>query len=331
MPFSNAHTLRPTDLGLILSYQCTAACAHCLYNCGPSWHDWMTPDGVFDALSAAKNQWGNGFQVHLTGGEAFLNFPLLLHAVQIAADLTIPVYVETNASWCREGAMTEERFRRLKQSGLSAVLISVSPFHQTSIPLKRTLTAIRVATKTFGEHRVMIYQSAWLPAMMGFGLEEPVPLSRWIQSYGAQLWAGYGLISGGRAGHELGHLQQKRSPSAFKGLTCRAELAHAPHSHFDLYGHFIPGFCSGISLGDWHDLAKLRTDFEAKAVDPLILTLLEQGPYGLYQQAVEAEGYMALSEGYAGKCHLCVDVRRHWHQRHPDRQHLRPEHFYKIF
>ncbi|MFW9878612.1 MAG: ATP-binding protein [Candidatus Thorarchaeota archaeon] len=27
--------LRPTDLGLILSYHCQSECAHCVYNCGP--------------------------------------------------------------------------------------------------------------------------------------------------------------------------------------------------------------------------------------------------------------------------------------------------------
>ena len=43
---------------------------------------------------------------------------------------------------------------------------------------------------------------------------------------------------------------------------------------------------------------------------PLIETLIEHGPYGLYQSAVES-GYAQLPAGYAGKCHLCVDLRRH--------------------
>jgi hypothetical protein len=289
----------------------------------------MTPNGVFEALSQAKNLWGSGFQVHLTGGEPFLNFPLLHQAVKIAANLMIPVYVETNASWCREEAMTEERFLTLKQAGLSAVLISASPFHQTSIPLKRTLTAINAARKVLGESRVIVYQNAWLPAMMQFGLEEPVPLSRWIESFGSHLWGGYGLISGGRAGYELGHLQPKRTPSTFKNLNCRPELAYAPHSHFDLYGHFIPGFCSGIALGDWHNLENLAADFRSGDLDPVIQTLLKAGPYGLYQQAVEEKGYTPLPKGYAGKCHLCVDVRKHWNQHHPNQEHLRPVRFYK--
>ena len=40
------HPLNPSDLGLILSYRCQCACAHCLYNCGPGWTDWMSPEEV---------------------------------------------------------------------------------------------------------------------------------------------------------------------------------------------------------------------------------------------------------------------------------------------
>ena len=40
--------LRPTDLGIIMSYQCQCACKHCLYNCGPRWKDWMSPEILRD-------------------------------------------------------------------------------------------------------------------------------------------------------------------------------------------------------------------------------------------------------------------------------------------
>ena len=41
---SLSHALTPRDIGLILSYRCQTDCAHCLYNCGPDWHDWMPED-----------------------------------------------------------------------------------------------------------------------------------------------------------------------------------------------------------------------------------------------------------------------------------------------
>ena len=88
--------LHPTDIGLILSYKCQSHCAHCIYNCGPDWNDWMQPEDVRAALETMMI-WPQNFQVHITGGEPFLNFPLLLHTVETAAELGIPRYLETNA------------------------------------------------------------------------------------------------------------------------------------------------------------------------------------------------------------------------------------------
>ena len=39
--------------------------------------------------------------------------------------------------------------------------------------------------------------------------------------------------------------------------------------------------------------------------------LVEHGPYGLCEFAQQEYGYQPLPDGYTGKCHLCVDVRRH--------------------
>jgi len=49
---SSVLPLNPTDLGLILTYHCQCACAHCLYNCGPGWSDWMSLESVESAMQA---------------------------------------------------------------------------------------------------------------------------------------------------------------------------------------------------------------------------------------------------------------------------------------
>ncbi len=316
MSFAGRLPLTPRDMGLILSYRCQAACAHCLYNCGPEWHDWMDVDEVRNALEAAKAACGNGFQVHLTGGEPFLNFPLLLASTRIAVELGIPVYVETNAAWVRGLAQAEERFRQLHEAGLGAVLVSVSPFHQESIPLQRTLDGITAARAVFGAARVTVYQAEWLPELARHGLKSPVPLDRYREEYGAveaglRFWMGFGVIGGGRAGYRLGGWIPRRPGEAFAGKHCREELAFAPHSHLDLYGNFIPSFCGGISLGDWHDLPGLVKGFRQERVGRLVRILMDSGPFGLSQLAQDEYGYQPLPDGYMDKCHLCVDVRKH--------------------
>ena len=330
------NALAPRDIGLILTYRCLPTCAHCLYNCGPGWQDWMSIEDVRAALTQAKDVWRQGFQVHLTGGEPFMNFPLLLESTRIAVDLGIPVYVETNASWCRDKGRAAERYRQLREAGLAAVLISVSPFHQETIPLQRTLDGISAASAAFGTSRVIVYQSEWLPEMSRHDRMAPVPLDTYAAEYGQHqaglhLWLGYGLISGGRSGYRLGDLAIKQPAGAFRGMDCSQELLFAQHSPLDLYGNFIPAFCGGIALGDWHALRQLVEATRGGKDTPFLKELLERGPFGLYQHAVQSHDYIPLPEGYAGKCHLCVDLRRYLVRTGAFEAHLLPVEFYEQF
>jgi hypothetical protein len=307
--------LHPTDLGLVLSYKCQCSCAHCLYNCGPQWVEWISPETLQQALETTLI-WPEPIQVHLTGGEPFLNFPLLLRAVEIAASLGIPCYCETNAGWCVQSELVAKRFRALREAGLGAILISCSPFHAETVPPKRTLLAIAVALDVFGPQGVIVYLAEWLNQIARFGVENATPLRRYIESYGARpaglmFWEGYSLIPGGRSGYLLGYLTSRKRPSFFRGDHCRAEILYAQHSHFDLYGNFISGFCGGLSVGDWHNLPEVLADFQSGRYPRLIQILVTDGPYGLFQIAHREYGYKPLRYGYAGKCHLCVDVRKH--------------------
>ncbi len=330
----HAPPLHPSDLGLILSYKCQCECAHCLYNCGPTWRDWMSPEEVQEALEATLH-WEQPYQVHLTGGEPFLKFSLLLHAVEIATELGIPVYAETNAGWCVGETLVEERFTALQEVGPSALLISCSPFHAETIPPARTLMAIRKSLEVFGPQRTIVYMSGWLEQIQAFGIDAPTPLEAYSQVFGREeagrmFWQGYSLISGGRSGYRLGHLAPKRSPEAFQGQTCHRELLYAHHSHFDLYGNFIPSFCGGLTVGNWHQLPQLIADFQSNIFPELIEILIKAGPYRLYEVAKESYNYQAPDGGFVGKCHLCVDVRRHL-VGSADFPELRPVEFYDNF
>jgi len=274
----------------------------------------MSPEDIQKALEATL-YWEHPYQVHITGGEPFLKFALLLHAVEVANELGIPVYAETNAGWCVSDDLVERRFHALRDAGMSALLISCSPFHAETVPPERTLMAMRNSLEIFGPQRTIVYMSGWLEQILEFGTQTPTPLEAYERAFGIEdtgrmFWQGYSLISGGRAGYRLGHLTPKRSPQAFQGQRCLSELLYAQHSHFDLYGNFIPAFCGGLSIGNWQQLAQLNERVESNKFPTIIETLLGSGPFGLYENAQESHNYRPLSDGYAGKCHLCVDVRR---------------------
>jgi hypothetical protein len=256
------------------------------------------------------------FQVHITGGEPFLNFDVLLHAVQSGSKKGFPCYVETNAGWCVNQEFAEKRLHTLHQAGLQAILISVSPFHAETIPLKYTLNGINAALRVFGPQRTIVYMPEWLQQISQFDVQKPISLNEYLKTYGHRkagrmFWEGYSLISGGRCGYRLGDLTNRLSAIAYRGENCLHEILLSPHSHFDLFGNFIPGFCGGITLGDWHDLPGVRAAYRGGKYPTLIRILIDSGPYGLYDLALSAYEYQPLLNGYAGKCHLCVDVRKH--------------------
>jgi hypothetical protein len=307
--------LHPRDVGIILTYRCQSGCKHCLYNCGPRWErEPITAEALGDALDAIT-LWSQPPQVHFTGGEPFLHFSLLLEGIRQAVRRNITCYVETSASWCIDDEDAIDRFAMLREAGLEAILISCSPFHAERIPPVRTLRAVQTALEVFGLRKVIVYLPEYLGILKRFDLGRPIPLSRYQEVFGLEeaqkiLWQRYGIISGGRAGYQLGHLVPRHPADVFEGLNCAGEILYAHHSHFDLYGNYISSFCGGLTVGSWRDLSGLLKDFKAGRYTELIGLLIVEGPFGLYKMARSRFDYQPVRDGYSGKCHLCVDVRR---------------------
>jgi hypothetical protein len=275
----------------------------------------MSPAALQEALDAIK-LWSIPPQVHFTGGEPFLHFDLLLDGVCWAVERGIVNYVETSASWCIDDEEVHHRFVTLREAGLEAILISCSPFHAEKIPPARTLRAVKASLDVFGADGTIVYLPEYLKIIQLFDIDRPTSLSHYEEIFGGEeagrvLWQGYGIISGGRAGYELGHLVPRYPAESFTETNCMLDLLYAHHSHFDLYGNYISGFCGGLTIGSWRELHHVFDDFRAGRYPPLIEILIERGPYGLAQMAREDYGYQPDPAGYTGKCHLCVDVRRH--------------------
>ncbi len=300
----------------MLSYRCQSGCRHCVYACGSKWQDWMSRDFLENLLRGLKETSENLKGFHLAGGEAFLNFDLLLFAVEKCTELGVPLeYVETNAGWCRDCDVGFKNFMSLNEAGLKSILISVSPFHAETIPLERTLAAIRAAEEVFGAGNVIVHMWQFIDLIARFDQKRPVPLKAWIEAFGPEaagclFWEGYGLIPGGRAGVELGSLSPNQyPPERFSGQNCLREILLSGHVHFDPYGHYIPLFCGGLSLGRIEDLAAFVKTFDYRKL-PLVKILVEEGPYGLFIFAQNEFGLELENKFFAGKCHLCVEVRR---------------------
>lgn len=326
----------PISGGLLLSYKCTAECRYCMYACSPKWEGWISEEDLKVVLSQLASKikpspYGDrrvslNYGLHFTGGEPFLNFELLLKAVDIAHELNIPsTFVETNCYWCINDKVTRERLEMLKERGLKGILISVNPFYLEYVPFQRTETGIRIAREVFAEN-VMIYQLEYYFRFKKLGIRGRISVEDYLKSIRDDLAANVELFLMGRAAYRLRQLYAKHPPDYFLDEPCQPPLLRNWHNHFDNYGNYLPGYCAGISLGNWQNLNELLEEGVNLDKHPILGFLIDQDFRGLFGFAKDF-GYQEPKEGYVSKCHLCVDIRKHLLTK-GDFEELRPKEFY---
>ncbi len=322
----------------MLSYKCSAECRHCMYACSPKWNeDWISEEDLETLLSLLAGSiqpspWGAetislNHGLHFSGGEPFLNYSLLLKAVEMAEELGIPsTFVETNCFWCKNDAVTQERLARLKEAGLKGILISVNPFYAEYVPFERTERCIRVSQEVFGAN-TMVYQIEYYHRFKALGIRDRIALQDYVSlTQGENLAERVELFLQGRAARQLRALYPSYPAQTFFGQPCQPSFLRDWHNHFDNYGNFIPGYCGGISLGSWwnlEDLTKEGIDLEEY---PLLGFFITEDIQGLLDFAKEF-GYQEAHEGYLSKCDLCLDLRGYLVSRQ-DFPELSPKEFY---
>ncbi|MEM3596308.1 MAG: radical SAM protein, partial [Candidatus Bathyarchaeia archaeon] len=227
----------PVSAGVFLSYRCTCECRHCMYACSPYWRDdWISKSDLKMVLSqlagrivgslAGSDRVSMNYGLHFTGGEPFLNFNLLLEAVELAHELDIPsMFVETNAFWCLQDHETRNRFRELRDAGLHGVLVSVNPFTVEWVPFERTDRAIRIGREVF-PNNVIIYQEVFYEEFKGLGFTKSLCFDEYLRLAGLYGVCGrMELLPIGRTVYRLTNLYRKYPARQYFGEGCRGELS----------------------------------------------------------------------------------------------------------
>jgi len=330
---------QPISGGLLLSYKCSAECRHCMYACSPKWKaDWISIKDLEDCLAQLAGKIKpspSGYQgvslnygLHFTGGEPFLNFELLLKAVEIANKLKIPsTFVETNCFWCSTDEVTREKLELLKEAGIKGILISVNPFYAEYVPFEKTERCIRISKRVFGNN-VMVYQLEYYNQFKQLKIRERISLEKLIEmTKHEHLAEKVELFLMGRAVYKLGKFYPAYPAYKFFNELCRPPLLRSWHNHFDNYGNFMPGYCGGISLGNWHNLDRLINEGIDLKEHPILEFLIAEDMEGLFHFAKDY-GYHESRKGYLSKCDLCLDLRKYLVSR-KDFEELNPKEFYE--
>ena len=86
------------NAGLLLTYKCNAKCEFCYYNCSPQQDGLMPVEMAISAWRSLKELAGDSAKIHITGGEPFLYWDLLVEILREAKQnkLTPADMIETN-------------------------------------------------------------------------------------------------------------------------------------------------------------------------------------------------------------------------------------------
>jgi hypothetical protein len=330
----------PSSGGLMLSYKCQARCRHCIYACSPEWKaDFITEEQLDHGLAQLRqtiqpSMWGRdqiGLSdgLHFTGGEPFINFDLLLRAIELGTKHTIPsMFVETNSGWAIDDDTTRDKLQCLRDAGLHGIMISVNPFYAEYVPFAITERCIRISQEVFGIRNVIIYQMEYYLQFKRLGIRDTLSLDDY-QRLAARDTAFVDRVEMffmGRAITQLKDSFPTHPAHAFFHMPCQPPFLRDWHNHFDNYGNYMPGFCGGLSLGNWFELDRLLEEGIELDDFSILHHLIRGDMRGLFEFA-QGFGYQANTRGYLSKCDLCTDIRRFLLSKQ-DFAELRPVEFY---
>ncbi|HUS46568.1 MAG TPA: radical SAM protein, partial [Phycisphaerae bacterium] len=192
MPRANRSEPMPvrywSSAGLLITYRCNARCASCYLCCGPERDEQMTVESAVAIWQGLIQASPHGCKVHVSGGEPFTDWPLLIEICRAArrAGLGPLVKVETNAFWAADDQIVRQYVTALDDAGMAKLCISVDPYHQQYVPLERARLAAAVAEELLGAGRVQVRWRDWLDGGFGTGSLSPADRRGVFAEYAAR-------------------------------------------------------------------------------------------------------------------------------------------------
>ena len=296
--------------GLITNYFCASSCRHCLYNCSPHWEkNYIRPQTAEENLRTIRRLGCSS--VHIGGGEPLLRSETLGDVLEIAASVGVTVeYVETNSAWFKDNRSATVTLSKLKKKGLQTLLVSISPFHNEFIPFAKVKGVIEAARQTgigvFPWVSEFIDDLSRLDAAGTHTLTEFESL--FGRDYVLHLPQRYWIHMGGRALETFRpYLADKSARQIIDKNAggCASELLSTGHFHLDLFGNYMPGLCSGLSIRR-EDLGNTLSEDRY----PILTTLFHEGIRGIYKLAKEKFEFRPSRNRYINKCDLCTEIRK---------------------
>lgn len=307
MQTNNLHISSLFSGGLITNYYCTSRCRHCLYACSPKWDkNYIDAEKVREYIRKVKSL--NCYSIHIGGGEPMLDPEKLTDVLKVVKEEGIEIqYIETNSSWYKDEKSAVNVLKKFRKSGIHTMLISISPFHNEYVPFFKTKGVIKACQKT--GINVFPWIQDFYQEVDSFDDQVSHTPDEYQKKFGEDYLRNipgrYWIQPGGRASLMLSNVFSLKPLEQLPGIKdgC-SELEDTSHFHMDLFGNYIPGLCSGLSI---------KAEDLGQALDkdkyPVLSMLYSKGVNALLEFAKDRFNFKE-EEKYLNKCHLCLEIRR---------------------
>lgn len=305
--------------GVMLGYGCNLSCRHCSYRSGPDVSAWMDEDVLESALDTLAGERALA-DLHIGGGEPTLKPELLKKTIALAKKKGIRLsYLETNGFFAETAERARDVLLPLKEAGLGAILVSVSPYHSEGQPFARTLNCLSAGLEIFGEDAVFPWLGHFIPMLSRLDADETHTLKEFLAVNGLpwgdpELLRLFPLTPGGRVPAELRDFFDPQPAEAYRVGHCVETLMAVSHFHVDPHGYLFTGHCPGIVSARIPDLHREMTPED----NPVFVALAFGGPYALMEIASRECGFVPDPAGYISPCDLCFQVRKALFRHAPD-------------
>lgn len=134
-------------LGFQMNAKCYANCSMCYLSCNGNGSEGLPMTLITELIKQASHQ-RHMKHIAFSGGDPFLRYNDLIHAIKIAKECGFETSCFTNAFWCKSTEETEKRINELVDAGLDTLRISLDYQHAKHIPIDRYKTLLCMLKET---------------------------------------------------------------------------------------------------------------------------------------------------------------------------------------
>lgn len=302
-------------ISIISTYGCNLACRHCFFESDRD-SAYLGPEVLEAQLSPLRDAFS---WIHLTGGEPLLNQERFYRLLDVVSRYhTGNIGVATNGYWARDLEEARYTIERMLAGGVDGISLSVDVFHQSGVPLERIEYAATVISE------LGMDKQCWLVvSLLAEDTEEAILQNRKslemanrvsgvsgipvAETQVRSIGRGSFVDSSGVVASEAGALP----PGPCRDLACclgETGPFEPKMVWLDPFGNVL--ICYGIVIGSILEtpLSGILKRYNV-ASNPILSTLAEKGPIGLYRLAVGL-GRSPGGGPFRDECDLCFQSRR---------------------